>query len=32
MDPVESILLMLKPWIGYDHTVIQVLCWVELPE
>ena len=30
MDPVGSILLMLRPWMGYDYTVIQVVCWVEL--
>ena len=32
MDHVGSILLLLKPWMGYDYTVIQVICWVELPE
>ena len=32
MDPVWSILLMLRPWMGYDYTLIQVVCWVELPE
>ena len=32
MDPVGSILLLLRPWLGYDYTVIQVVCWVELPE
>ena len=32
MDPVRSILLLLRPWIGYDYTVIEVVCWVELPE
>ena len=32
MDPVRSILLLLRPWMGYDDTVIQVVCWVELPE
>ena len=31
MDPVKSLLLMSRPWIGYDYTVIQVVCWVELP-
>ena len=30
MDPVGSILLMLRPWMGYDYIVIQVVCWVEL--
>ena len=32
MDPVGSILLLLRPWIDYDYTVIQVVCWVELLE
>ena len=32
MDPVWSLLLLLKPWMGYDYTVIQVVCWAELPE
>ena len=32
MDPVWSILLTLRPWMGYDYTVIQVVYWVELPE
>ena len=32
MDPVGSILLLLRPWMGYDYTVIQVVYWVELPE
>ena len=32
MDPVGSILLLLRPWMGYDYTVIQVVCWVALPE
>ena len=32
MDPVGSILLLLRPWIGYDYTTIQVVYWVELPE
>ena len=32
MDLMWSILLILRPWIGYDCTVIQVVCWVELPE
>ena len=31
MDPVWSLLLMLRPWMGYDYTVIQVVYWVELP-
>ena len=32
MDPVWSILLLLRSWMGYDYTVIQVVCWVELLE
>ena len=32
MDPVGSILLLLRPRIGYDYIVIQVICWVELPK
>ena len=32
MDTVGSILLLLRPWMSYDYTVIQVVCWVELPE
>ena len=32
MDPMGSILLLLRPYMGYDYTVIQVVCWVELPE
>ena len=32
MDPVWSILLLLRPWMCYDYTVIQVVCWVELSE
>ena len=30
MDPMGS-LLLLRPWMGYDYIVIQVVCWVELP-
>ena len=30
MDPVCSILLLLRPWMSYDYIVIQVICWVEL--
>ena len=26
------ILFLLRPWMGYDYTVIQVVCWVELPK
>ena len=32
MDPVRSILLMLRSWMGYNYTIIQVVCLVELPE
>ena len=32
MDPVGSILFLLRPWMGYDYTVIQAACWVELLE
>ena len=32
MDPVWSLLLLLRPWMGYGYTIIQVVCWVELPE
>ena len=32
MDPLGSILLPLRPWIGNDYSVVQVVCWVELPE
>ena len=32
MDSVGLILLLLRPLMGYDYTVIQVVCWVELPE
>ena len=32
MDLLWSLLLLLRPWIGYDYTVIHVVCWVELLE
>ena len=32
MDPVWSILLMLRPWMGYDYTVIHVVSRIELLE
>ena len=32
MDPVGSILLLLRPWMGYDYIVIHFVCLVELPE
>ena len=28
MALVGSILLSLRPWMGYDYSVIQVVCWV----
>ena len=28
MDPVGSILLLLRPWMGYDYTIIQVVCLI----
>ena len=32
MDPVWSLLLLLRPWMGNGYTVIQVVYWVELFE
>ena len=32
MDNMGSILLLLRPWIGYDYIVIRVVRWVELPK
>ena len=32
MEPMGPILLLLRPWMGYDYTVIHVVCWVKLPE
>ena len=32
MDPVWSLLLLLKPWMGHGYIVIQVVYWVELLE
>ena len=32
MDHVWSLLLLLRPWMGYGYTVIQIVYWVELPE
>ena len=31
MDHAGSILLLSRPWMGYNYTIIQVVCWVELP-
>ena len=32
MDLMWSLLLLLKPWMSYGYTVIQVVYWVEPPE
>ena len=32
MYPVWSLLLLLRPWMGYGYTVIQVVYWAELLE
>ena len=32
MDPMWSLLLLLRPWMSYDYTVIQVVYWVKLPK
>ena len=32
MDHVWSLLLLLRPWMGYGYIVIQVVYWVELSE
>ena len=32
IDPVWSLLLLLRPWMGHGYTIIQVVYWVELPE
>ena len=32
IDPMWSLLLMLRPWMGYGYIVIKVVYWVELPE
>ena len=32
MNSVGLILLLLSPWMSYDYTITQVVCWVELPE
>ena len=26
MDPVWSLLILLRPWMGYDYTIIHVVC------
>ena len=32
IDPVWSLLLLLRPWMGHGYIVIQVVYWVELLE
>ena len=32
MDPVWSLLLLLRPWMGHGYAVIQVVYLVEIPE
>ena len=32
MDPLWSLLLLLRPWMGHGYTIIHVVYWVELPE
>ena len=32
MDHVWSLLLLLRPWMGHEYIVIQVVYWVELLE
>ena len=32
MDPMWSLLLLLRPWMSYGYIVIHVVYWVELPE
>ena len=32
MNLVWLLLLLLRPWMGYDYTIIQVVCWVRAPE
>ena len=32
MDPVWSLLLLLRLWMGHGYIVIQVVYWVELLE
>ena len=32
MDHVWLVLLLLRPLMSYDYTVIRVVCWVELLE
>ena len=32
MNPVWSLLLLLRPWMGRGYIVIQVVYWVKLPK
>ena len=32
MDPVWSLLLLLRPWMGHGYIVRQVVYWVKLPK
>ena len=32
INPVWSLLLLLRTWMGYGYTVIHVVYWVELPK
>ena len=32
IDPVWSLLLLLRPYMGHGYTVIYVVNWVELPK
>ena len=32
IDPLWSLLLLLRPWISYGYIVIQVVYWIELLE
>ena len=32
IDPVWSLLLLLRPWMGHGYIVIKVVFWVELLE
>ena len=32
MDPMWSLLFLLRPWMGHGYIVIQVVYWVDLPE
>ena len=32
IDPMWSLLFLLRPWMGHGYTVIQVVYWVEFLE